>query len=100
MTLGALPLPLSPPKGPVWRWIALSLASVIVTHAIFFGEDRYHIVITPMLCILAAAALRRSEVSLVSEPSGDTFACPSAGTEGGSSSVHVPDVRFHAGKAD
>jgi hypothetical protein len=31
------------------------LATVFVTHAVFFGEDRYHIVATPALCLLAAA---------------------------------------------
>jgi hypothetical protein len=34
------------------------LLSVVVTHSLFFGEDRYHLVASPMLCILAAAALR------------------------------------------
>jgi hypothetical protein len=29
-----------------------------VTSVIFFGEDRYHMVVSPILCILAAAALR------------------------------------------
>lgn len=33
-------------------------ASIVVTHGIFFGEDRYHVVMTPILCLLAAAALR------------------------------------------
>lgn len=64
VVIGVLPLPGAPAKGPVWRWIAYSLGSVLVTHAIFFGEDRYHIVVTPMLCILAAAALRRPDVTL------------------------------------
>lgn len=36
------------------------LASVIVTHAVFFGEDRYHLVATPVLCMLAAAVFRVS----------------------------------------
>jgi hypothetical protein len=35
------------------------LGTTVVTHAIFFGEDRYHVVVTPVLCMLAAAALRR-----------------------------------------
>ncbi len=35
------------------------LITVILTHAIFFGEDRYHVVVTPVLCLLAAAAFRR-----------------------------------------
>ncbi|MEO7112833.1 MAG: glycosyltransferase family 39 protein [Polyangiaceae bacterium] len=38
------------------------LGTTVVTHAIFFGEDRYHVVITPVLCLLAAAALRRPMV--------------------------------------
>lgn len=64
VALGVIPLPGAPEKGPVFRWLAYSLGSVIVTHAILFGEDRYHIVVTPMLCILAAAALRRPALSL------------------------------------
>jgi hypothetical protein len=35
----------------------------VVTHAVFFGEDRYHMVVTPVLCILAAGAFRRSSGS-------------------------------------
>jgi archaellum biogenesis protein FlaJ (TadC family) len=34
------------------------IATTVLTHAIFFGEDRYHMVATPVLCLLAAAALR------------------------------------------
>lgn len=75
VTLGVLPLPGAPQKGPVWRWLAYSLGSVIVTHAILFGEDRYHIVVTPMLCILAAAALRKPAVSLA-HVSHDTASGP------------------------
>ena len=42
------------------RWLALLglLLVTSLTHVLFFGEDRYHLVITPVLCILAAAALR------------------------------------------
>ena len=29
-----------------------------MAHAVFFGEDRYHMVVTPALCVLAACALR------------------------------------------
>lgn len=63
VAIGALPLPGAPPKGPAWRFVAYSLATVIGTHAIFFGEDRYHVVVTPLLCVLAAAALRRPRAS-------------------------------------
>ena len=34
------------------------LATTVLMHAVFFGEDRYHMVVTPIFCILAAAALR------------------------------------------
>jgi len=34
------------------------LATTLFTHAVFFGEDRYHVVVTPVLALLAAAALR------------------------------------------
>ncbi|MET0594783.1 MAG: glycosyltransferase family 39 protein, partial [Polyangiaceae bacterium] len=45
--------------GTVTRWALFCLAGTIVTHAVFFGEDRYHIVIVPMLCFLAARAFCR-----------------------------------------
>jgi len=35
------------------------LATTVVTHAVFFGEDRYHLVVTPVFCILATAAFRK-----------------------------------------
>lgn len=63
VALGVLPLPASPRKGPVWTWLMVSLGSVLLTHAVLFGEDRYHIVVTPMLCMLAAGALRKPEVT-------------------------------------
>jgi 4-amino-4-deoxy-L-arabinose transferase-like glycosyltransferase len=53
-----LPLPGSPPRPPA---LALALALLVTTafaHAVFFGEDRYHVVATPVLCVLAAAAFR------------------------------------------
>jgi 4-amino-4-deoxy-L-arabinose transferase-like glycosyltransferase len=37
------------------------LATTIATHAVFFGEDRYHVVVTPVLALLAAAALRSGD---------------------------------------
>jgi hypothetical protein len=59
--LSVLPLPGAPRRGGVIGYLAFAVASVIVTHAVFFGEDRYHMVVTPALCILAACALRRPE---------------------------------------
>jgi hypothetical protein len=53
------------PGRPLWSAATLLpvalLATTIVTHAVFFGEDRYHVVVAPVLCMLAAAALRRPE---------------------------------------
>lgn len=51
-------LPGRPRQGPVGCCMLGWLLATSVTHAIFFGDDRYHLVITPALCILAAAALR------------------------------------------
>jgi hypothetical protein len=39
------------------------LALTSLTHMLFFGDDRYHLAISPVLCILAAAAFRRSAKS-------------------------------------
>lgn len=59
--LGAIPLPGAPPRAGVVGYLVFAVASVVVTHAIFFGEDRYHLVITPALCVVAASALRRPD---------------------------------------
>ncbi len=53
-------LPGRPPQAPAGRWALGVLAMTLLTHAVFFGDDRYHLVATPMLCLLAAAALRPS----------------------------------------
>lgn len=58
VVLGALPLPGAPSRGGVVGYLVFAVASVAATHAVFFGEDRYHLVITPALCVLAACALR------------------------------------------
>ena len=54
--------------GPVTRWALFCLTATIVTHAVFFGEDRYHVVIVPLLCLLAARAFAR--------PAEGTFSAP------------------------
>ncbi|WP_437486100.1 glycosyltransferase family 39 protein [Sorangium sp. So ce1014] len=61
--IAALPLPGRPANGGVVGYLAFAVASVALTHAVFFGEDRYHMVVTPALCILAACALRRGEAA-------------------------------------
>jgi hypothetical protein len=61
-----LPIPGRPNNGGVIGYLAFVVASVAATHMVFFGEDRYHMVATPALAILAACALRRNG----SHPSG------------------------------
>lgn len=66
VALAALFVPLLPLRGrpPLAPALAMSLAllgSTVLTHAVFFGEDRYHVVVTPILALLAASALRGSE---------------------------------------
>jgi hypothetical protein len=42
----------------------MAMATVLVTaltHVVFFGEDRYHLFLSPLFCLLAAAALREGE---------------------------------------
>lgn len=51
-------------------YLAATVASLCVVHAVFFGEDRYQIVVTPALTLLAGAALSRRG----DEPSGDPSA--------------------------
>jgi len=58
-TVPWLPLPGRPPVSQAMLLASALLASTMATHAIFFGEDRYHVVVTPVLAIMAAAALRR-----------------------------------------
>jgi 4-amino-4-deoxy-L-arabinose transferase-like glycosyltransferase len=60
LVLAALPLPGAPRKGPVGTYLVTLIAASALTHAVFFGDDRYHLVITPALCVLAAGALGRT----------------------------------------
>jgi 4-amino-4-deoxy-L-arabinose transferase-like glycosyltransferase len=54
-----LPLPGRAPWPAALKLPVALLGTTVVTHAVFFGEDRYHLVVTPVLCILSAAAFRR-----------------------------------------
>jgi 4-amino-4-deoxy-L-arabinose transferase-like glycosyltransferase len=54
-----LPIPGRPETPPALLLPVALLATTLLTHAVFFGEDRYHVVVTPVLALLAAAALRR-----------------------------------------
>jgi hypothetical protein len=53
-----LPLAGRPARLPAMEQALGLLGTTIVMHAVFFGEDRYHVVVTPVLALLAAAALR------------------------------------------
>jgi hypothetical protein len=37
------------------------LVTTLVTHAVFFGEDRYHVVVVPVLAIFALAGFRKAK---------------------------------------
>jgi hypothetical protein len=56
--LGSLRLAGAPPTHPGLRYLFGLLAVTSLTHMIFFGDDRYHLAISPALCVLAAAAFR------------------------------------------
>jgi hypothetical protein len=57
--LAAAPLPGRPKLGPAEHYAILLVLFTALTHAVFFGDDRYHLVVSPALCLLAAAMLRR-----------------------------------------
>ncbi len=56
----------------VTAFAVIAVASVALTHAVFFGEDRYHLVVTPFFCVLAAmigaSTSPRSATSAVPSP--------------------------------
>jgi hypothetical protein len=72
--LGLVRLPGAPPLSAGLAYCYGLLALTSLTHMLFFGDDRYHLAISPVLCILAAAAFRRSALraersrELVREP--------------------------------
>jgi 4-amino-4-deoxy-L-arabinose transferase-like glycosyltransferase len=65
---GALPWPGRPEGRGVVAFLALFVGSVALTHAVFFGEDRYHVVLVPALALLAGAALRVPGYDVTSMP--------------------------------
>jgi 4-amino-4-deoxy-L-arabinose transferase-like glycosyltransferase len=68
-------LPAAVPGAPAWPWAlrlpAALLATTVVTHVVFFGEDRYHVVVTPVLALLAAGAFRRPALAPRPSPGGE-----------------------------
>lgn len=55
--LAFAPLPGRPELGAAGRMAMAAILLTALTHVIFFGEDRYHLFVSPLLCLLAAAAL-------------------------------------------
>ena len=45
----------------VLSFVGYTIASVCIVHAVFFGEDRYHLTVTPLLCLLAATLASRAD---------------------------------------
>jgi 4-amino-4-deoxy-L-arabinose transferase-like glycosyltransferase len=76
----ALPLlglsPGAPRLGPVGRFLLALVFITTVTHVVFFGDDRYHLVVTPALCLLAASALRPASESHSARSSAPTLPDP------------------------
>ncbi|HEY5961314.1 MAG TPA: glycosyltransferase family 39 protein [Polyangiaceae bacterium] len=57
--LSILPLPGRPALGGLIGFSIGFVALTALSHVMFFGDDRYHLVVSPLLSLLAAAALRR-----------------------------------------
>jgi 4-amino-4-deoxy-L-arabinose transferase-like glycosyltransferase len=57
-TVPWLPLAGRPPATAALLLGVALLGTTALAHVLFFGEDRYHMVASPVLCMLAAAALR------------------------------------------
>jgi len=56
--LAFVPIPGQPFLGAAGRMAMAALLITALTHVVFFGEDRYHLFLSPLLCLLAASALR------------------------------------------
>jgi 4-amino-4-deoxy-L-arabinose transferase-like glycosyltransferase len=56
--LGLLRLPSSPPSSAGLAYLFGLLGLTSLTHMVFFGDDRYHLAVSPVFCLLAAAAFR------------------------------------------
>jgi glycerol uptake facilitator-like aquaporin len=56
--LAVLPVPGRPELSAIGRVALGTVVITALTHVVFFGEDRYHLFLSPLLGILAASALR------------------------------------------
>ena len=70
-TVPWLPLPGRPAFPPALILCVVLLATTLLMHAVFFGEDRYHVVVTPVLALFSAAALRPPFAADATSPLSD-----------------------------
>jgi 4-amino-4-deoxy-L-arabinose transferase-like glycosyltransferase len=56
--LALVPRPAGPRAGAVAFLLGWSILAFDLVHVVFFGEDRYHVPLVPLLCVLAAAVGR------------------------------------------
>ena len=68
VTLFWLPLPGRPEHPRALVFSVGFIALTALTHIAFFGEDRYHLVVTPLLCLCAAAALGPEKLRRATDP--------------------------------
>ncbi|MBI5537895.1 MAG: glycosyltransferase family 39 protein [Deltaproteobacteria bacterium] len=62
-----VPRPQAPRPGAVGLFIAWAVLSFDIVHVVFFGEDRYHIPLSPLLCILVASIGRSASEGVCPE---------------------------------
>lgn len=67
---GAGAAALGRPGARVLGWVGWTVAAVVVVHAMFFGEDRYQVVVAPLVCLLACACFRGGDARGALVPSG------------------------------
>ncbi len=56
--LGLWPRRSGPELGVVGAFAGWAFATFAMIHVVFFGEDRYHVPLVPLMCVLAAGVLR------------------------------------------
>src|SRR5690606_24257300 len=80
--IGVVRLPGAPPiSRGLWYLLGL-LAITSLTHMIFFGDDRYHLAVSPVFCILAAAAFRRPPAAAAADRAEPALAATPAASRG------------------
>jgi hypothetical protein len=97
-----LPIPGSPQRNATELGVAGMVLVTLVTHAVFFGEDRYHLVATPALALLAAGVGRRMAMVVRGSSGGRSGPDSSRGRSGPDSSrsgAGPESVRMRAGPA-